>query len=1071
MSRILFCIAFLPVLSFGQSLPHRGEYALILQDPPAAQNTHSRLELAAPPAQARQQAIRKAQAPVLAELQRRKIPVNYASQLLVNAIFVNAEDSVAAQLRDIPGVAHVQFLPPVKRDLNTALDLENVPAAWNAVGGAANAGAGIKIGIIDSGIDQNHPGFQSTSLKPPAGFPKGDSSFTNNKVIVARSYVSLVAEHYDSPDDLTARDHSGHGTAIAMIAAGVQHTAPIGSISGVAPGAFLGNYKIFGSPGVNDFTLVSAITQALTDAFSDGMDVVTLSMNEGDPALYGPLDFDPAPPCVGECDVRAQAVETAVANGLVVVASAGNSNGTGVQPITLGSIHTPGTAPSAITVGATTNAHQVFQAVHVTDSSAPSNLQNIHALFSDGPHVAAPFSGKLTDVTRLGNDGLACSGLPAGSLSGAIALIQRGTCTFSDKVNNAQAAGAIGVVIYQSNGVNNIFSMWFAQDTGKPAVMIGYNDGMALKSFLAANPDTTVALDPTPTTATDVQDEVASFSSRGPSLGNFAPSPVLTLKPELVAVGDGIYTAAQIFDPNGDIYNATGYAGVSGTSFAVPMVGGAVAIVKQKFPNLTPAQLKSAVVNTASTQNLIDIDGSTNPPVTAIGAGKLSVFNAVNIAATLEPATLSFGVVNSAAYPKLTLKITNVSNTQATFTLAVQPRDSSSATVQLSSSSLTLNPGANSTINVTLTGVQPAAGSYEGAILVTGAGSPLRVPYQFLVGSNIPYDLFPVLNAGFLGGAGDTFANDLGLRIGFRLVDEYGVPVLHAPVQFSVAKGGGSIALGDATTTNYGYAAANVNMGTTLGDLFFQASAGGLSYLFQWTVRNYPTIAPNGVVDAATGKAGQGFAPGSFISIFGSNLSDATEVYSTPSLPISLSYGSITFDAGGLSLPGHIHFVSPEQINVQIPWEFAGQKSVQMSVMSNYLYSDYYTVPLSSYSPGFFTNSNNAAARDSGTIVTSATPAKRGDTVELYVSGLGAVSNTPASGDPASSTVLSNCASTPTVTLGGVNLPVSFAGLAPGFIGLYQVNAAIPSNAPTGVQQLVISIGGISSPPANLAVQ
>ena len=913
MSRILLCLAFLG-LSFGQSLPHRGEYALILQDAPVAENTHSRAELAGAASQARLQAVRKAQSPVLAELQRRKIHVNYASQVLVNAIFVNAPGQDAAQLRTIPGVAHVQYLPPATRDLNTALNLENLSAAWSAVGGSANAGAGIKIGIIDTGIDQNHPGFQAPSLKPPSGFPKGDSNvnnFTNNKVIVARSYVGLIAQQYDSPDDLTASDHVGHGTAIAMIAAGVSHNSPIGTIQGVAPAAFLGNYKIFGSPGVNDFTLVSAMTQALTDALADGMDVVTFSINEGDPALYGPLDVD-SQACGGQCDVRAQAVESAVQNGLVVVASAGNSNGIGVQPVTLSSVHTPGTAPSAITVGATTNAHQVFQAVHVTSSGAPSNLQSIHALFSDGPHVASPVNGKLIDVTTLGNDGLACTTLPAGSLAGAIALIQRGTCLFSTKVNNAQVAGAIGVIIYQSSGVDTIYSTWYAQDTGIPAMMIGNTDGTALKSYTGSNSGVTVSLDPTPGTATGTQDQVASYSSRGPSIGNFASSPILTLKPELVAVGDGIYSAAQKLDPNGDTYNASGYAGVSGTSYAVPMVAGAVAIVKQKFPNLTPAQLKSAVVNSASDpQSLLDIDGSAWPRVNAVGAGKLNVGNAVSVAATIEPATLSFGVVNSAAYPKLTLKITNVSSAQAIFNLAVHARDSSSATVQLSSSTVTLNAGASTTINVTLTGSQPAAGSYEGYIAVTGGGGPaLRVPYEFLVGSGAPYDMFPVYNPGFTGGVGDNASNNLAWLIAFRLVDRYGVPVLNTPVQFSVLSGGGSIALGDPATTNYGLAGADVNLGTTQGDQFFQAIAGGLSYTFQGYARNYPAISNNGVVDAATNQVGNGLAPGSYISIYGSDLADATEVYSTPSLPVSLSYGSITFDGGGLSLPGHLSILS-----------------------------------------------------------------------------------------------------------------------------------------------------------------
>jgi uncharacterized protein (TIGR03437 family) len=393
--------------------------------------------------------------------------------------------------------------------------------------------------------------------------------------------------------------------------------------------------------------------------------------------------------------------------------------------------------------------------------------------------------------------------------------------------------------------------------------------------------------------------------------------------------------------------------------------------------------------------------------------------------------------------------------------------------VQLSASTATVIAGGTAKINVTLTGAQPTAGSYEGYIAVTGAGSALRVPYAFLVGDGTPYDMFPVYNPGFTGGVGDNASNNLAWLIAFRLVDRYGVPVVNTPVQFSVLSGGGSIALGDPATANYGLAGANVNLGTTQGDQFFQATAGGLSYTFQGYARNYPTISTNGVVDAATNQVGKGLAPGSYISIYGTDLADATEVYSTPSLPVSLSYGSITLDGGGLSLPGHLHFVSPKQINVQIPWEFQGQTSLQMSVMSNYLYSAYYTVPLATYSPGFFANSGNAAVYDftSSSIVTASNPAKRGDVLELYVNGLGPVSNAPASGDPASLTTLSNTQTTPTVTLGGVNLPVSFAGLAPGYIGLYQVNATIPADAPTGNQPLIISIGGVASPSSNLPVQ
>ena len=455
--------------AFGQMANRPVDYALVLEDAPVARKVASRAALHSAAAQAQLQRIRSAQSGVLAELARRKVKVAGTAQTLVNAVFVTATREEAAQLVGMPGVVRVVHLPRYKPALDKAVGLVNIP-----VGGVPNGGAGIKIGIVDSGIDQNHPGFQDSSLTPPSGFPRGDANYTNNKVIVARSYVALDAAVYDTPDDNSARDHMGHGTAIAMIAAGVQNTGPLATIQGVAPKAFLGNYKIFGSPGVNDYYYQSTLVAALTDAVNDGMDVVTLSLEEGDPATNGPLDVDPA--CAGSngdthCDVFAEAVENAVHLGTVVVAAAGNDGNTAPNYPTLNSIHSPGTAPDAITVGASMNSHVFYQAVHVNGPGAPSNLQNIHALFSNGPQVS-PSPAPLRDVTQLQNDGLACSALPAGSLTGAIALVQRGTCLQSNKVIDAQNAGAVGVVIYQTSGLETPVSV-FAQDAGIPAVRSG----------------------------------------------------------------------------------------------------------------------------------------------------------------------------------------------------------------------------------------------------------------------------------------------------------------------------------------------------------------------------------------------------------------------------------------------------------------------------------------------------------------------------------------------------------------------------------------------------------------------
>ena len=791
--------------------------------------------------------------------------------------------------------------------------------------------------------------------------------------------------------------------------------------------------------------------------------------NEGDPAFYGPFDVDPDPNfCGGQCDVRAQAVENAVGQGMVVVTSAGNTGGAiGLLPNTLGTVHTPGTAPSGITVGASTNSHLVYQAVHITGAGVPSNLQNIQALFSDGHRIPAPLTALVRDVAQLQNDGLACSALPAGSLTGAIALIQRGTCFFSDKINFAQSAGAVGVIIYQLSGRDDILNILSgAQNTGIPAVVIGNTDGNSLKSLLASNSGVTASLDPAFATAGATSNTVASFSSRGPAIGLFANAADVAraIKPELVAPGDSLYTATQKFDPNGDVYSATGYAAVSGTSYAVPIVAGAVALVKQKNSNIkTPAQLKSAVVNTA-TQDVTD--GGVTARVNAVGAGKLSIGDAVNVAATLEPATLAFGQITSTTVSNsLRLMVTNVSSSSATFNFAVQQRSTdndSNASLQVSPSNLTLTPNQQNSVSVTLSGTLPKAGNYEGFIVVTGAGPTLRVPYQYLVTDGAPANIFAINGGGFLG-----YPNSNGWGIAFRLVDQYGIPIVGTPANFTVKQGLATIAGGDQQTFLYGIAGANINLGSDTGDQIFTGTAGGLSIEFDGFSRQLPTIPTNGVVSAANPQAGQGMAPGSYISIYGTAFSDATAFVSTPSLPVSLAGVSISFDGGGLSLPGHTYYVSPTQINVQIPWELQGQSSVQMKVtFEDFLWSDIYTVPLGTYSPGVF-----ATTDANGVVISQANPAKRGATIIVYANGLGPVDQPIVSGDPTPSTLpLVNTKAAPTVSIGGATAPVAFSGLTPGSVGLYQLNVVVPASAPTGTQQMSIAIGGVNAT-VNLQVQ
>ena len=1055
-------------LVWGQG---RGEYAVVLSDPPLARQMTSRRDLRSVAAVDSVSKIRREQDGVRSLIQARKIRVHGASQTLVNAIFVRASEAEAATLRGLPGVSRVEYLPPLKRKLDRAIDLIRASAAWNTLGGQANAGAGMKIGIIDTGIDQNHAAFRDDSLSIPAGFPKGrpeDLPYTNRKVIVARSYVAQLPfadiQPVDSrPDDITPRDRSGHGTAIAMIAAGVRNTGPAASIIGVAPKAYIGNYKVFGSPGVNDSTKTAVLVQALEDALNDGMDVVTMSV--GSPAGYGPLTRTCGQNQNSPCDLRADAVENAARLGLTIVVPAGNDGDVSLKFPTLNGIHTPGTSPSAITVGGSTNSHIFFASVR-------AGTRRINALFGGGPKPNPTLTAPVRDVARLQDDGRACSPLGNGTLNGVIALIQRGNCDFPTKVHNAQRAGAVGVILYQLDGLNGIFNPASLEETGIPAALIGNADGLFLKS----QPDAPATLDPTLAPVDAQFDTVADFSSRGPSIGDVARNEA-PIKPEVVAVATDIYTATQTFDPNGDLYDPSGYTASQGTSFAVPMVAGAVALVKQRNAGFRPGQLKSAVVNTAADE-IEDDDGRAR--VTSVGAGKLNVGAAVQVGATVEPATLSFGVIGQASLPvSLTVRLTNTSAGAASFNLAVAARDTDrNAQLTVTPSSVQLPSGQSSTITVRLAGSQPAIGSYTGAITISGANTNLRVPYLYLVGDGVANDLVPILGDGFLG-----VPREQGFTIGFKLIDRYGVPIRNAPARFRVVAGGGTIVQGDPTTDNFGIAAAEVNLGSQLGEQQFSAEAGGMTLDFFGRARLQPVIDTNGVTNAASFLVGRGLAPGSYITIRGQGLSEATRVASTLSLPVSLARVSVSFDAPSarLSLPGRLHFVSSNQVNVQIPWEFQGLNSVQMKVSIGEGPNDssaVYSVPLADYSPGIFEFDDAASGRrlaavldQNFQVITGSNPAIRGRSIQIYANGLGPVDNRPASGEPSpSAEPLARTRVLPTVTIGGIRADVSFSGLAPGIVGLYQVNVVVPSNTPTGLQPIVITANGIDSKIGNLIV-
>ncbi len=262
---------------------------------------------------------------------------------------------------------------------------------------------------------------------------------------------------------------------------------------------------------------------------------------------------------------------------------------------------------------------------------------------------------------------------------------------------------------------------------------------------------------------------------------------------------------------------------------------------------------------------------------------------------------------------------------------------------------------------------------------------------------------------------------------------------------------------------------------TGVRDLAGNALAG--NYVWSFTTAATPTPPPvislSGTVNVASYAAP--VAPGSIAAVFGSNLAIGQASSMAPSpLPTTLAQGSFTI--GGRAAP--LFFAIPAQVILQIPWELAGQTQTSIIATVNGVASNTQTVPLAPFAPGIF--STNALGTGQGAILIAptsqlaapGTPAPRGGYVSIFCTGLGPVTNQPVTGIAAQADPLSLTTATPTVTIGGVTATLNYSGLAPGFAGLYQVNAQVPASvSPGSAVPVIITVGSVTSNTVTIAVQ
>jgi minor extracellular serine protease Vpr len=718
--------------------------------------------------------VRTAQARMRPSIESLGARVVASLDLVSNAFVVEIPDADAPRLARHPGVARVTPVPLAHASLDHALPLLRVPEAWAAIGGLSNAGAGVKIGIIDSGVSPSHLAFQDSSLTVPLGYPIVnsflDSAVTSNKIIVARTYVL----------GSSAVDILGHGTAVAMAAAGGTNTGPLTTITGVAPKAWIGIYK------VNDQLSFdgSLLLQALEDAVADGMDVINISAGI---STSGRVQGDPF----------VAAVERAAALGVIVVLAAGNEG-----PLST-TIDSPASAPSAIAVGASENDRMFAQAMVLVDGSTSYAAQP-----ANGPKPTAAINAPLADVSALDSSGDACGSLPPDSLTGKIALIVRNlrtgpSCFFEDKLNHAQSAGAVAAIVYMNSDSPNTVTMDVRGAT-LPAVSIDNASGLDIRNRIRATAASGRIQFTSAAVAINAQ-QVAAFSSRGPNVD-------LAIKPDVLAVGDNLYLATQNLNPFGALYDASGYlANAPGTSFASPLVAGAAALLKSARPGLTAAQYRSLLVNSAA-----NLGGGL--PIQSTGAGVLNVAASVRAGAAVSPVSLSFGAGSGFANLTRSLTVTNLSTTDDTFSISVVP--ATGVVPALDSTALRLAAGASDTVNLRLGVSDPAVGVSQGYVRLRGSRSDTDtvVPYWYAVSDHTPANI-PVLAAPDSGLAGSL------QRITFRVIDRNGVPLTNTVPTVKVIGGSGSAQAVSSNDVNF-TAAVRLGLG---GANIFEIDAGAAS--------------------------------------------------------------------------------------------------------------------------------------------------------------------------------------------------------------------------------------------------
>lgn len=630
-------------------------------------------------------AIKAEQEATIAELQKisPKIRVLIRYRLVLNALAIWGPADTYEKIQALPNVTMQEKAKPFGRPAlleassqsgfgsQTSVKFIGAEAAY-----AQNIrGEGMRIGVLDTGIDYTHKMFlgEGTVEAYKAIDPnKATPSFPNKKVTGG---IDLVGTKYNSsspfPEDRVGIpdenpiDEATHGTHVAGTVAGIGD----GTItySGVAPEAELYAIKVFGAKGSTSDEIVIAGLEYAADptgdlSFKNQLDVVNLSLGSS---------YD-SPRITYN-----RAIKNLVAGGTLVVASAGNA---GDEKFIVGA---PSVSDDAISVASSVDnmkGNIEFPAAEFTWKA-----DSLKTEFVEGD-VTKPLSQVTQLQAELVDLGLADAELSPelkAQVQGKIALIARGKVPFLEKIQRAQAAGAIGVVM-TTNDDGLPIVMGGEGKADIPGVMITKKAGETLRAQMASEPVTGNLKTSAKVEKPWLADTISEFSSRGPR------SEDGLIKPEITSPGSNIISAAS---GTGDKAEA-----LSGTSMAGPHIAGVMALLKQKYPSLNPQELRSVLMGHAKI--ISDADKKTYS-VSRQGAGRVQIEQSLKAKVTSVPSALSFGITDIEKQKTLSQQVTlrNISSES----LILSPEWLGSSALKIAAPSVTLAAGETKTITVRAT--------------------------------------------------------------------------------------------------------------------------------------------------------------------------------------------------------------------------------------------------------------------------------------------------------------------------------------------------------------------------------